>query len=69
MSLKFTDKMEHHINVFGPSLVEFMVLIKANNVEGVDGGENGHKWPPCLSSPIELFIRRQMQGNTDSNYH
>lgn len=42
MSVKFTDKMEHHINVFGPSLVEFTVLNKANNVEGVNGGKNGH---------------------------
>ena len=49
--------------------MEFMVLNKANNVEGVNGGESGHKWLPCLSSPIELFIRRQMQGKTDSNYH
>lgn len=58
--------MEHHINVYvcnGPSVVEFMVLNEANNVEGViNGGVNAHNGlPPCLSSPMKRF-RRQMQG-------
>jgi hypothetical protein len=69
MSLKFTDKMEHTSMCLDLLLWKFMVLYKANNVEGVNGGESGHEWLPCLSSPIELFIRRQMQGKTDSNYH